>query len=1747
MSVPIILEQNISGGFAALEFGVKYSSGDLTLLSVKSGKDFELSIDDTHGYEDLLCETTNGEYTTANGEVIVLEFLVSEYAAERAYEITLFESAPGYGVFQNNSFPYKIDTDVTIIPGTISLAEPITTSATFTSDDCTVNGACGYGGAVAVDQETGTFTFSATNEDNYHYVLDQIFVDGIALTDSKIQGNSSYTWAVSALGEEAAGTHSVVATFAYTLNFLNPASGTLSVSRGGETLTSGSIVRGGDVLTITPPPGYAVTGLAGLTDNGDGAYTVTAQNGEPTPAFSLTQSTYRLTAAETENGSVTLSVGGEPAATANVGYTVTVTTQPDEGYALTALAWQQAGGEAVDILEAKSFAMPAADVTVTAEFSRLYAITGVGDGLSFTVDGREAGQAVAWAAVEVTVTPPEGSILSSLTYSFHPDVTVDITQSRSFYMPQADVTVTAVYLNTGDIRKVTEIATEEDLRMLAAGVNNGIYTYEGETVTLKNDVALTGAWTPIGNGSSGSSSTGVFRGTFEGGGHTVSGLSIDTSQLTSSEAGMPSAGLFGAVNGTIRNLNVEGTIRLAGTDNGYVGGIVGSLHGAISGCTSMVDVTVTGGASYLGGVAGYLSGEMSGCYNRGSVTGEGNLKPPSEGTVDVYNTIHSSGGLSGDTSSSGASITGSFNRGAVTGHFAAGGGLVGNTNGRLELSNSYSTGTVRQTAEGARNGGGSDRVGVGELLGNNSYNRYAVTMTNCFSSGAAVFDHPDEYESGYLLLGGLMPDTSQFFHAYTSGSLRTVNCYGSTEIAAQAADFVAESGGAYLLDEAAGLPRLANEPALTGTYTLTFTAAPETAQVRLYRDSARTELIETAEPGVYTLEAGSYFYTVSAGGYQTQEGTVTLSVQDVEIAVTLRQAVQVTFNVTPAAASFALAQNGTAVQPDSQSGSAYTYTLLIGSVYSYSASAPGYNSVTREYQVTGPATVDVTLSVQAIRPGEEDGTVYGSGNAGMTHTITKGGTYLIGEGATGAITVQTAGEVVLVGGGVGLDSRYEDLYIDCTGQISSLTLQDVYISNSKGEANMIDFHGTGNTLTFAGTCILDQDSNATGYAMIHVDGDTSLTISGGAAYLYKHEQGACIGGNGAPLTPEVNGSISIEDAELFIKNSKQGAAIGPGAGVGRSGIPGGISIEGSTLNIIANSRGAAIGGSAGSEAAPGGSVSVSDSMVNINLDFSGAAIGGGGFASGNDSDGGSLDVSNSSVRAYIDENATGYWGVSAPGVNGNKGITASVTADGAPARLLIFDTSSLSGSSFDVYASATENGAGEQIYSGGLHQYGYINEDTSKSGQANVSYTISNWVEMDDPCLYLYVPAEDTLYLTVNGQKFKAAWNADTETFTITNEAGEEVGGGSGGGSSQVEEAETESSTVIEDGKATVTVDSEALSETLESAKPNTQIVISADLDGEDVDEVTLVLTGEDVSALADTKVSLRAGLELAGVTLSNTALKDVAAEKGDEVTLTAAARTNGVYVEVAVDGKAMSQVEGGVRVTLPVSDPTGGTVLILVGSDGTGTVIKKSAVVEGGVCAILEGSCTVRAEDRSRTFADVKSSDWFAGAVAFVSSRELFQGVSDAQFAPTVPMTRAMLVTVLHRLEDQPGAGAAASFGDVPAGAWYALAVAWASENSIVTGTGSGFNPDGNVTREQIAAILYRYMRYLGPDVSASGDLSKFSDGGETSGWAEDAMKWAVGAGILTGKSGTILDPTGTASRAEVATMLQRLVNLMI
>lgn len=172
-------------------------------------------------------------------------------------------------------------------------------------------------------------------------------------------------------------------------------------------------------------------------------------------------------------------------------------------------------------------------------------------------------------------------------------------------------------------------------------------------------------------------------------------------------------------------------------------------------------------------------------------------------------------------------------------------------------------------------------------------------------------------------------------------------------------------------------------------------------------------------------------------------------------------------------------------------------------------------------------------------------------------------------------------------------------------------------------------------------------------------------------------------------------------------------------------------------------------------------------------------------------------------------------------------------------------------------------------------------------------------------------------------------------------------------------------------------------------------------------------------------------------------------------------------------------------------------------------------------------------------TFTDVPATHWAAGAVEFVTSQGLLQGTGTSTFAPGQPMTRAMLVTALWREAGSPVVNYAMDFDDVDEDQWYTEAVRWAVSKGIVAGTGKGFSPDAALTRESLAAILFRYA---GGQVSAD-DLSGYADGASVSAWAREAMNWAVAQGLITGKSGGRLDPSGTASRAEVSAILMRYV----
>lgn len=216
------------------------------------------------------------------------------------------------------------------------------------------------------------------------------------------------------------------------------------------------------------------------------------------------------------------------------------------------------------------------------------------------------------------------------------------------------------------------------------------------------------------------------------------------------------------------------------------------------------------------------------------------------------------------------------------------------------------------------------------------------------------------------------------------------------------------------------------------------------------------------------------------------------------------------------------------------------------------------------------------------------------------------------------------------------------------------------------------------------------------------------------------------------------------------------------------------------------------------------------------------------------------------------------------------------------------------------------------------------------------------------------------------------------------------------------------------------------------------------------------------------------------------------------------------------------------------------------VASDDTACTI---TAISDSVYVSVRGSYMLDASGWTYSpFTDLYGTEWYYPYTIFAYERGLFSGITATTFGPEIKMSRSMLATVLSRLDGRPVVAPPAGFPDVPDGQWYSNAVNWAAFYGIVTGGADGtFRPNDNVTREQLCAMLYRYAQnYLGMDVSITADLSSFTDHGKVSSYAKEAVAWAVGNGIVTGTTPTTLSPSGTASRAEVATMLQRFCNLL-
>ena len=182
--------------------------------------------------------------------------------------------------------------------------------------------------------------------------------------------------------------------------------------------------------------------------------------------------------------------------------------------------------------------------------------------------------------------------------------------------------------------------------------------------------------------------------------------------------------------------------------------------------------------------------------------------------------------------------------------------------------------------------------------------------------------------------------------------------------------------------------------------------------------------------------------------------------------------------------------------------------------------------------------------------------------------------------------------------------------------------------------------------------------------------------------------------------------------------------------------------------------------------------------------------------------------------------------------------------------------------------------------------------------------------------------------------------------------------------------------------------------------------------------------------------------------------------------------------------------------------------------------------------------------------FRDVTESDWFYDDVVYAYENGLFSGTSDTTFSPNASMTRAMLVTVLYRLEGQPTVSGRSGFSDVKLNSYYEDAVTWAADNGIVNGTGATtFSPNTNVTREQMAVLLYGYTEKYAPAyLGGAASLNGFPDAASVSNWAYAAMSWAVGNGLISGiasNGADYLAPSGGATRAQIAAIMMRYCRL--
>lgn len=1289
------------------------------------------------------------------------------------------------------------------------------------------------------------------------------------------------------------------------------------------------------------------------------------------------------------------------------------------------------------------------------------------------------------------------------------------------------------------------ISNENELKAFAQTVNSGT-DYAGKTVVLKSNITLSDDWTPIGNAAIDSPSyTGnAFKGTFDGGNYTISGLTnclfgvvdnatvknlvLDSVAITGTGERVGAAVRLMVGNSSVSSITVDGTISGAK----YVGGIVGAMtyEGTISNCTN--NASITGSVYNIGGIAGAAyytaSGKtmtVSGCKNNGTVSGPL--------------------GVGGIVGLSTADIINCTNTGAISGSNADVGGIVGEQKIAGSVIGCTNTANVTNTGSG---------YGTGGIIG---WVRYPGYPSDDYGFGE-VIEVSGNKNSGSVAGGNDAGGIAGVVY-------NAANVTGNENTAATitAATFAGGIVGSMQFSETVGgnLPQqTVNVENNISTTTLDNISA-NCKHLFAYDNSSGTqdgEIVNNSDAWVAQIGADKYTTLQTAINTAADGDTITvltdvelteklLVTADDEIIIDLNGKT-VSYETTESKADDMIVNKGILTITDSseeQNGKlSYKYIGNADSSYSYdNATIQNEGTLTIEAGTVENTTAAMSHASYAINT-----------NAGATLNV-KGGRILNLNGhAIRQVSFGTAANTVNISGGYIEGTRAVQFHLpggaSAAAPEMALNISGGELKSNESTYNLAVYvYSNGQSAANASVSV-SGDAIINGNVALNGAVTTSMvmgaaSVSGGTlngeygifSYASDGDINNAISITGGTFATNYSEIYAENDGYTFEENNDgtYGVIIDPEQnvfaaaidGVGYTTLQAAIDAAdpGDTVKVIANIQ------------LVGTGITIS-SDKNIKLDLNGQVISG---------------ISNAAASTALIDNK-GTLVIDDTSSAGTGKITSSATNP---------DTEWTAG--FPAYANNTINNTGHLTINGGRIENatgdGYcIPIDNLLGGTLIVngghivhldgqdairmfcnSTTIANKVEINGGtieggyyAIWVHLPgssatSEKMAELTINGGTLSGKEGEPAISVYSFGDSFAKVNVSIDGGSFESKAIEYSFATGKEnDSKPTIVVSGGTFVDNSAEAYLADGYILKSYVDGggktvygvEPVYTVTIAVTPNDAT-----------------IVVKNSEGAVVEPETDGTYEL-----VNGDYTYIVsksgYDTKRDSFTVNGENKTITVS------LTIDIPDVPSHTCTSKCEICGGCTDAdCTESICGDKCRLLSMNFNDVEDGKWYSESIEYVYHHKMMEGIGNNLFDIDGTTTRAMIITLLWRLEGEPAVTYEMDFDDVAANTWYTEAVRWAANNKIVEGYGNGkFGTNDPITREQFATILYRYAQYKGYDVSVgeNNNILSYNDALVVSEWASPAMQWACGSGLMLG-DGVNLMPTANATRAQAAALFER------